>query len=126
MTDTLTDYDPASTAAALLEDENARSTCFHNVASSFAEVLALREQLDQKVAVFSAHRKEAQTKYGLTDARLRQAGIDPSLADVPAAKSTAKKKTRAPRSTRGQANGTAANVAPAADAQPAPEQHQQQ
>lgn len=126
MTDTLTDYDPASTAAALLEDENARSTCFHNVASSFAEVLALREQLDQKVAVFSAHRKEAQSKYGLTDARLRQAGIDPSLADVPAAKSTAKKKSRAPRSIRAQATGKPANAS-AADAQPAPEeQHQQQ
>ncbi|MGC5028257.1 hypothetical protein ACLQ3K_26225 [Tsukamurella sp. DT100] len=127
MTDTLTGYDPASTAAALLRDENERSACFHNLANSFAEVLELRAQLEAKSAEFSRHRDEAGTKFGLTDSQLRSAGIDPKLADPPAAKTpTRARRGRQPRPAAAKQSSATASAAatPSPDAehqQPVPE-----
>ncbi|NMD58320.1 hypothetical protein [Tsukamurella columbiensis] len=122
MTDTLTGYDPASTAAALLRDENERSTCFHNLANSFAEVLELRAQLEAKSAEFSRHRDEAGTKFGLTDSQLRSAGIDPKLADPPAAKTpTRARRGRQPRPAASAAAKQQSSTAAPAAATPSPD-----
>lgn len=120
MTDTLspTDYDAASAAEALLQDETARQSCYRNLASSFADVLSAQDLLEEKSAGFSEHLKEAKTRYGLTDAALRTAGIDPKAGDYkrPAPKKSAPRKASAKR-------------APAAGSSPAPaaqdeQQHQ--